>query len=201
MRATAGSSHRPPVLGGSASMAIPPSVTHVVRDSSSLAATPLTHVRVLPPISSHPSLLGSSAGSLSTVSTAPIPSAAAVPVPAPLPAPVGPTPLPVDRFTLPAINSGNDYLQTQELILFWLCSPGFSIGRPDSALITDTTNSLAEEGFHEFRACFQCHLHDLSQSAISIPPILQAMLFLRALHPRYKSIIDLFASAPVVMLY
>jgi hypothetical protein len=34
----------------------------------------------------------------------------------------------------------------------------------------------------------------MSQSAITIPPILQAMLFLRALHPRYKTIIDLFAS-------
>jgi hypothetical protein len=29
---------------------------------------------------------------------------------------------------------------------------------------------------------------------VSIPPIFQAMLFLRALHPRYKAIIDLFAS-------
>jgi hypothetical protein len=29
---------------------------------------------------------------------------------------------------------------------------------------------------------------------VSIPPILQAMLFLRALHPCYKAIIDLFAS-------
>jgi hypothetical protein len=179
-------------------------------------------------------------------------------VPAPPPAPVGPTPLPVDLFTLPAINSGNDYLQNRDLILFWLRSPGFSTGRPDSALITDTTNSLAsqywegqlrmavqngpvrnlfantgdlyyghgfemlasleaefkpatfshtfttfislvndkqaEEGLHEFRARFEGHLHVMSQSAISIPPILQAMLFLRALHPRYKSIVDLFAS-------
>jgi len=29
---------------------------------------------------------------------------------------------------------------------------------------------------------------------ISIPPILQAMLFLRALHPHYKAIIDMYAS-------
>ncbi len=34
----------------------------------------------------------------------------------------------------------------------------------------------------------------MSWSAISIPPILQAMLFLQALHPLYKAIIDLFAS-------
>jgi hypothetical protein len=92
-------------------MAIPPSVTREVQDVSSLAATPLTNVRVLPlTVSSHPSLLGSSrdvlggaaspplalAGSHSTVSTAPAPSAAAVPVSTPLPVPVGPTPLPVD---------------------------------------------------------------------------------------------------------
>ena len=34
----------------------------------------------------------------------------------------------------------------------------------------------------------------MSQSTVSIPPIFQAMLFLWALHPRYKAIIDLFAS-------
>jgi hypothetical protein len=38
------------------------------------------------------------------------------------------------------------------------------------------------------------HLHDMSWSTVSIPPILQAMLFLRALHPCYKAMIDLFAS-------
>jgi hypothetical protein len=86
------------------------------------------------------------AGSCSTVSTAPAPPAAVVPVPAPLPAPVGPTPLPVDRFTLPAIKSGSDYLQTWDLIHFWLRSPGFSTSRSDSALIiTDTNNSLASQ--------------------------------------------------------
>jgi hypothetical protein len=34
----------------------------------------------------------------------------------------------------------------------------------------------------------------MSWSTVSIPPILQAMLFLRALHPHYKAIIDLFDS-------
>jgi hypothetical protein len=117
--------HWPPILGGSASMAIPPSVTREVQGVSSLVATHLTNVRVLPlTISSHPSLLGSSrnvlggvaspppapAGSRSTVSTAPAPSAAAVPVSAPLPAPVNPTPLPINQFTLPPIKSGSDYL-------------------------------------------------------------------------------------------
>ena len=160
VRATAGSLHWPPVLGGSASTAIPPSVTHEVQDVSSLAATPFTNVRVLPlTVSSRPSLLGSSrdalgggasphpapGGSCSTVSTAPAPYAAAVPVPAPLPAPVDPIPLPVDRFTLPAIKSGRDCFQTWDLILIWLRSPGFSTGRADSALITDTTNSLASQ--------------------------------------------------------
>jgi hypothetical protein len=61
MKATTGLLHQPPILGGSASMAIPPSVTSEVQDVSSLAATPLTNVRVLPlMVSSHPSLLGSS---------------------------------------------------------------------------------------------------------------------------------------------
>ena len=61
MKGKAGLSYRPPVLGGSASTAIPPSVTHEVQNVSSLAATPLTNVRVLPlTVNSHPSLLGSS---------------------------------------------------------------------------------------------------------------------------------------------
>ena len=85
--------------------------------------------------------------------------------------------------------SGSDYLQNRDLILFWLRSPGFSAGRSDSALIYQ-----AEEGIHEFWARFEGHLHNMSRSAISIAPILQTMLFLRALHPRYKVIIDLFAS-------
>jgi hypothetical protein len=61
MRAMAGLLHQPPVLGGSASLSIPSSVTCEVQDVSSLAAIPLTNVRVLPlMVSSHPSLLGSS---------------------------------------------------------------------------------------------------------------------------------------------
>ncbi len=65
MRALAGSLHWQPVLGGSASTAIPPSVTHEVQDVSSLVATPLANVRVLPlSVSSHPSLLGSSRGAV-----------------------------------------------------------------------------------------------------------------------------------------
>jgi hypothetical protein len=63
-----------------------------------------------------------------------------------------------------------------------------------TAFISLVNDKQAEEGLHEFRARFEGHLHDMSQLAISIPPILQAMLFLRALHPRYKTIIDLFAS-------
>jgi hypothetical protein len=63
-----------------------------------------------------------------------------------------------------------------------------------TAFISLVNDKQAEEGLHEFQPNFEGHLHDMSQSAISIPPILQAMLFLRALHPRYKTIIDLFAS-------
>ncbi len=192
------------------------------------------------------------------MSNAPAPSVAVVPVSTPLPAPVRLTPLSIDRFTLPAIKSGSDYVQTRDLILFWLHSPGFSTGRSDSALITDNTNSLAsrywegrlrmavqdgpvrhlfdntgdlyyglgfemlasleanfkpatfshtfatlfslvnnkqaEEGIHEFRARFEGHLHNMSRLMVSIPPILQAILFLWALHPCYKAMIDLFAS-------
>jgi hypothetical protein len=61
-------------------------------------------------------------------------------------------------------------------------------------LLSLVNEDQAEEGIHEFRARVEGHLHDMSRSVISIPPILQAMLFLRALHPRYKAIIDLFAS-------
>ncbi len=72
MRATAGLLHWLPILGGSASMAIPPSVTCEVQDVSSLVATPLTNVRVLPlMVSSHPSLLGSSWGVLGGVASPP----------------------------------------------------------------------------------------------------------------------------------
>ena len=52
-------------------------------------------------------------------------------------------------------------------------------------------NNHAEEGIHEFRARFEGHLHDISRLAVSIPSILQDMLFLRALHPCYKATIDL----------
>ena len=61
MVAMAGSSSWLPILGGSASLAIPPSVTHEIQDELSLAAPPLTNVGALPlTVDSHPSLLGSS---------------------------------------------------------------------------------------------------------------------------------------------
>ena len=63
-----------------------------------------------------------------------------------------------------------------------------------AALLSLINDKQSEEGIHEFRARFEGHLHDMSLSAVSIPPILKAMLFLRALHPRYKAIIDMFAS-------
>ena len=45
---------------------------------------------------------------------------------------LSPIPLPVDKFTLPPIKSGEDYLKLRDLILFWLRSPGFSMARNDS---------------------------------------------------------------------
>ena len=67
--------------------------------------------------------------------------------PPPLP-PLGPhlevpIPLPVDRFTLPPIMSGEDYLQSRDLILFWLCTPGYSTAWDNLALVTNGRNLLA----------------------------------------------------------
>ncbi len=69
-----------------------------------------------------------------------------------------------------------------------------TFSRAFTTLLSLVNDKQAEEGIHEFRARFDGHLHDMSRSTVSIPPVLQAMLFLRALHPRYKAIIDLFAS-------
>jgi len=60
--------------------------------------------------------------------------------------PPGPIPLPTAApFTLPAIKNATDYLQTLELILYWLRRPGYSTARSDSALITDSRNTLASQ--------------------------------------------------------
>ena len=50
------------------------------------------------------------------------------------------------------------------------------------ALINDTQGD--KEGLHEFRSRFEGHLGALSWSSVAIPPILQVMLFLQALHAR-----------------
>ncbi len=54
-----------------------------------------------------------------------------------------PIPLPTNRFTLPLIKTGDNYLQIMYLVLFWLCSPGFSTARSDELLLTDARNALA----------------------------------------------------------
>ncbi len=172
---------------------------------------------------------------------------------------LSPIPLPVDRFTLPPIKSGKDYLQSRDLILYWLQTPGFSTAREDLLLVTDGCNALAsqfwegqirtslkngsvhylfentnskyfgkgfemiqvlednfylssisnsfttllalfndtqgdKEGIHEFRSWFEGHLEALSWSSVAIPPILQVMLFLRAIHARYSDLLSQFAS-------
>ncbi len=43
------------------------------------------------------------------------------------------------------IKSGNEYLKSRDLILFWLRSPGFSTARDDSLLVTDPPNSIASQ--------------------------------------------------------
>ena len=173
----------------------------------------------------------------------------------------GPTPLPVNRFTLLSIKTSADYLAAQDLIMYWLRRPGFCTTCSDAALITDSTNALAsqfwegqlrmalkddparflfentgstfydkgfemlqvlednfhpssisntfttllslfndrqsdkdKEGIHKFRSRFEGHLSALSCSSVSIPHILQVMLFMRALHSRYQDLLNQFAS-------
>jgi hypothetical protein len=60
------------------------------------------------------------------------------------------------------------------------------------ALFNDTQGD--KEGLHEFRSRFEGHLGALSQSSVAIPPILQVMLFLRALHAPYGDLLSQFAS-------
>jgi hypothetical protein len=60
------------------------------------------------------------------------------------------------------------------------------------ALFNDTQGD--KEGLHEFRSRFEGHLGALSWSSVAIPPILQVMLFLRALHARYGDLLTQFAS-------
>jgi hypothetical protein len=116
-----GSYYQPPFGGGSASLAIPPTVTCEVWGVSSLVAPPLTVVRALSlTVDLHPSLLGSSWD---------VSGGAAFP----------------DQFMIPPIKSRSDYLQTQDLILFWLCYPSFSTDCSDANLITDTANSHASQ--------------------------------------------------------
>jgi hypothetical protein len=57
--------------------------------------------------------------------------------------PLVPIPVPTDRFTLPPIKSTDDYLQTRDVLLFWLRSLGFSAARSDELLLMDARNALA----------------------------------------------------------
>jgi hypothetical protein len=59
-------------------------------------------------------------------------------------------------------------------------------------LFNDTQGN--KEGLHEFRSRFEGHLEALSRSSIIIPPILQGMLFPRALHARYGDLLSQFTS-------
>jgi hypothetical protein len=73
-----------------------------------------------------------------------------------------------------------------------LCPDTFS--HAFATLISLITNKQDEECIHEFQACFEGHLDDISWSMVSIPLILQVVLFLQALYPCYKAIINLFTS-------
>ena len=60
------------------------------------------------------------------------------------------------------------------------------------SLFNDTQSDA--KGIHEFRSRFEGNLSVLSHSLVTISQILQAMLFLRAIHPRYKGLLNQFAS-------
>jgi hypothetical protein len=60
------------------------------------------------------------------------------------------------------------------------------------ALFNDTQGN--KEDIHEFRSRFEGHLGALSWSLVVIPPILQVMLFLWAMHLRYKDLLSQFVS-------
>jgi hypothetical protein len=60
------------------------------------------------------------------------------------------------------------------------------------ALFNDTQGN--KEGIHEFCSRFEGHLEALSRSSVAIPPNLQVMLFLRAIHARYSDLLSQFAS-------
>jgi hypothetical protein len=60
--------------------------------------------------------------------------------------------LPVDCFTLIPINSGDNYLHFHDLILFWLCSPGFSrLEMTPCSLQTPAMPWLASSGRTSFK--------------------------------------------------
>jgi hypothetical protein len=59
------------------------------------------------------------------------------------------------------------------------------------ALFNDTQGD--KEGIHEFRSRFEGHLGALSQPSVVIPPILQVMFFLRAIHACYADLLSQFA--------
>ncbi len=56
-----------------------------------------------------------------------------------------PIPLPTNHFTLSPIKTGDDYLQTRDLVLFWLRSPGFPTACLDELLLTDEQNALVSQ--------------------------------------------------------
>ncbi len=60
------------------------------------------------------------------------------------------------------------------------------------ALFNDTQGN--KEGIHEFWSWFESHLGTLSRSSVAIPPILQVMLFLHAMHSHYADLLSQFAS-------
>jgi hypothetical protein len=60
------------------------------------------------------------------------------------------------------------------------------------SLFNDTQSDT--KGIHKFCSRFEGNLFALSHSSVTIPQILQVMLFLCAIHPRYEGLLNQFAS-------
>ncbi len=70
-----------------------------------------------------------------------------------------------------------------------------SISNSFTTLLAQFNNTQGnKEGIHEFWSWFEGHLGALSRSSVAIPPILQVMFFLCAMHSRYADLLSQFTS-------
>jgi hypothetical protein len=70
-----------------------------------------------------------------------------------------------------------------------------SISNTFTTLLSLFNNKQSDkEGIHKFCSWFEGNLLALSCLSVTIPQILQVMLFLRAIHPSYQDLLNQFAS-------